>query len=720
MLLTIGSLQAEQIFVLFDGTCGDRVLYEQAVANEPRADYYAYQFGFPGGDRLLLETGAEGATVQNYLPQDYLYCGDPRLNLELAGRVNAGVDQVFILLPANNNQFIIQPVVMATTLQRRGAVFTYQSSLAAFNFDMDNGIIGENLAIGDQAATQVYFEGRETSSCTGYYLFRQLKPGASYPVIDYKISPEIGIFERRLGSDGVSTTGGTIKAKEVNGLPIADYLARLCANAAVAATLTPAVNQYGQQVPAPPQPYTGSPAAYSNQQAAPASPFAQPESQVYAQYNPPVQPVMTSQIHTVSKGETLYALSRKYDISVDAIKSQNELSNNTLFPGQQLTVRTIQAAPVATTPQVAPQVTNDAVAMNPTVPTMPYNAGSVANSKPGAAQPTPYAPAITAVPQAYGTQQTSRSQTAVYGEDVHIVQPGETVASVALKYGYTSAKFREINELGPSEFVKVGSPLKTDDCNCPAPVAAALADPTVPAAPQAYGQPAPAQVQAYDQPAPAQVQAYGQPAPAQVQAYGQPAPAQVQAYGQPAPAQVQAYGQPASGQQPTTALAPAYRTPDGYQAPTTAPVAATTTLRAAVPPTITNNPNFGQVVPNASAPASTSMGQLESRGPQPVTTPAVSNPATYNAYPAPASAPTNAPSTYNAPQPVPNAYGTPVGVNAQAPVQAAANRSFHLVQEGESLYAISRRYGLTTDQLRAFNNLNNSSVIVPFQKLYVN
>jgi LysM repeat protein len=673
MLLTIGSLQAEQIFVLFDGTCGDRVLYEQAIANEPRADYYAYQFGFPGGDRLLLETGAEGATVQNYLPQDYLYCGDPRLNLELAGRVNAGVDQVFILLPANNNQFIIQPVVMATTLQRRGAVFTYQSSLAAFNFDMDNGIIGENLAIGDQAATKVYFEGRETSPCTGYFLFRQLKPGASYPVIDYKISPEIGIFERRLGSDGVSTTGGTIKAKEVNGLPIADYLARLCANAAVTATLTPAVNQYGQQVPAPPQPYTGPPAAYSNQQAAPASPFAQPESQVYAQYNPPVQPVMTSQIHTVSKGETLYALSRKYGTSVDAIKRQNELSNNTLFPGQQLTVRTVQAAPVATTPQVAPQVTNDAVAMNPT---MPYNAGSVANSKPGAAQPTPYAPAITAVPQAYGTQQTSRSQTAVYGEDVHIVQPGETVASVALKYGYTSAKFREINELGPSEFVKVGSQLKTDDCNCPAPVAAALADPMVPAAPQAYGQ--------------------------------------------PAPAQIQAYGQPASGQQPTTALAPAYRTPDGYQAPTTVPVAATTTLRAAVPPTITNNPNFGQVVPNASAPASTSMGQLESRGPQPVTTPAVSNPATYNAYPAPAPAPTNAPSTYNAPQPVPNAYGTPVGANAQAPVQAAANRSFHLVQEGESLYAISRRYGLTTDQLRALNNLNNSSVIVPFQKLYVN
>ncbi|MFT4751855.1 MAG: hypothetical protein ACI819_002309, partial [Neolewinella sp.] len=61
ILLTAGSLQAEQIFVLFDGTCGDRVKYEQAIAQQPRMDYYAYHFSFQGGDRLLLETGAEGA-----------------------------------------------------------------------------------------------------------------------------------------------------------------------------------------------------------------------------------------------------------------------------------------------------------------------------------------------------------------------------------------------------------------------------------------------------------------------------------------------------------------------------------------------------------------------------------------------------------------------------------------------------------------------------------
>ncbi|MEL7377975.1 MAG: LysM peptidoglycan-binding domain-containing protein, partial [Bacteroidota bacterium] len=49
----------------------------------------------------------------------------------------------------------------------------------------------------------------------------------------------------------------------------------------------------------------------------------------------------------------------------------------------------------------------------------------------------------------------------------YVVQPGETVASVALRLGYTEAKFREINNLGPREVIRVGQRLKANDCNCP-------------------------------------------------------------------------------------------------------------------------------------------------------------------------------------------------------------------------------------------------------------
>lgn len=641
LLLATTALRADQVFVLFDGTCGDRVLYEQVVAQQPRMDYYAYHFPLMGGDRLILETGAEGATVQNYLPQGYLYCGNPMLNVDLVNRINAGTDKVFILLPTANNQYLVQPVVMAAAFQRRGNSFSYSSSLTGFQFDTDNGIIGVNLAYNNPGA-KVYFEGRDNNACSGYFLFRQLKPNSAYPVVDYRIAPELGIMERRLGSDGVSTIGGVIVARQVNGIPVESYLASICASATA--------NASGQP---------GGPATYSSQPVyVPPTVLTQPES---AAAN--TAPVVTTNVtHTVAKGETLYSISRKYNTTVGALRINNGLPGNTVFPGQQLSVATTQSVAQAT-PLSPAASTQPAV----TVPTLPYNPGNIANSNLGAAQPTPY-----------GSGQTGRGGTAVYGEDVHVVQPGETVASLALKYGYTSAKFREVNSLGPTDVVRVGEQLKTSDCNCPATQPAA----TTSVGPATYGT-APAAPQPY----------YGQPSTTnQVPNYQQPAPAL-------AP-QVQPTGVPLNGGLPT------------YTPPSTPTQAA---------PSINNNPNFGQVVPGATAPPSTTMGQLESRG---QTAPATQNPATYGSYPAsvPNTAPAPAPATYGTAPASPTAYGTPVGAQAAPTAQATqpSNRSFHVVQEGETPYAIARRYGLTTTKLRELNGLSPTDVIVPFQKLYVN
>ncbi|RAJ14607.1 glucosaminidase domain-containing protein [Olleya aquimaris] len=45
--------------------------------------------------------------------------------------------------------------------------------------------------------------------------------------------------------------------------------------------------------------------------------------------------------HTVVKGDTLYSLSKKYNISIDQLKSLNGLENNDLFIGQVLYVKPI-------------------------------------------------------------------------------------------------------------------------------------------------------------------------------------------------------------------------------------------------------------------------------------------------------------------------------------------------------------------------------------------
>ncbi|MCJ1656975.1 LysM peptidoglycan-binding domain-containing protein [Staphylococcus sp. NRL 16/872] len=42
--------------------------------------------------------------------------------------------------------------------------------------------------------------------------------------------------------------------------------------------------------------------------------------------------------HTVQSGESLWSISQKYNISVDSIKKNNNISNNIIFPGQVLTI----------------------------------------------------------------------------------------------------------------------------------------------------------------------------------------------------------------------------------------------------------------------------------------------------------------------------------------------------------------------------------------------
>ncbi|MEL6802693.1 MAG: glucosaminidase domain-containing protein [Bacteroidota bacterium] len=53
----------------------------------------------------------------------------------------------------------------------------------------------------------------------------------------------------------------------------------------------------------------------------------------------PVEPLPVEQFHTVIRGETLYAISRRYGLTVDRLKELNNLSGNTIQIGQRLRVQ---------------------------------------------------------------------------------------------------------------------------------------------------------------------------------------------------------------------------------------------------------------------------------------------------------------------------------------------------------------------------------------------
>lgn len=55
-------------------------------------------------------------------------------------------------------------------------------------------------------------------------------------------------------------------------------------------------------------------------------------------------------VHTVSQGETLYAISRKYNVSAEDIRRWNNLADNTIAIGQQLVISKAAAQPVQNPP----------------------------------------------------------------------------------------------------------------------------------------------------------------------------------------------------------------------------------------------------------------------------------------------------------------------------------------------------------------------------------
>ena len=43
-------------------------------------------------------------------------------------------------------------------------------------------------------------------------------------------------------------------------------------------------------------------------------------------------------VHTVIKGDTLYSVSKKYNVSIESIVKLNEIEDQTIYLGQSLTI----------------------------------------------------------------------------------------------------------------------------------------------------------------------------------------------------------------------------------------------------------------------------------------------------------------------------------------------------------------------------------------------
>lgn len=417
LLFLTNVLQGNELFIRFDESCMDEFEYVYQNQNLGNNDHLTYAINVGQGRKIFLEVGEP---VQRTFPQQTINCSNAFFDQQLVDAINQKIDQVFVIT-VRGNRYFAAPVTMAAYYEKSGNVITYNAPKYGFRFNLAEGAGGVNVGYGVRGA-QVTFEGMLDNECSGALAFRQIKNDSDYNDIisDIVFVPEVGVVEERIGYDVDDAIRNTKRLEKVNGKKLERYMQELCSGKPLS-SITPGntATPYYQPQPIPDQPqqpiqdYNYNDATY-----------VAPKG--YQQTTPVASSV---EYHTVKKGETLYRIAKNYGISIAQLRDWNGLQEtNLIYKGDRLQV-----------------------------------SGGVVRSQENVANYE----TIQASGNSALTAKTPASTASTSSDKYHFVRFGETVASIALNYGLTEQKLREINNLSSNEFVKVNQKLKVSDCNCP-------------------------------------------------------------------------------------------------------------------------------------------------------------------------------------------------------------------------------------------------------------
>ena len=453
------------LYLQFDPACINQLEYQFTYTNRNLLMY-----SVPKGENELyfFVIGDKEPATTTKLPNGAVTCQSDEINATLIENINAGGRLAYIVFKAQSG-YISFPVETAGYIARSGTYFAFRTPNYDFVMDTSSINYARNLSR-PGVASPVYLTGRRSNECLQLYAFRLEPAQPESPRADVEVIPGIGIISDRTGLNGSEMEQNIYRLLKVNGISLDDYIYAVCNNPKDKESDTgtfitrlpqgagnpndafkvenpftePDKESYNTQ---PPNPNgnvqlakCATPPGYGYHIVQPGDSLAS-IARIYnvdvkslMQWNNltnPAQikvcdklwikkqataetaaiPAPTAGYHVVQKGETLYGIARKYNLTEATIRQYNNfptLGKVNIIPGQKLAI-TKSTAPAAST--VNDNVANSAAAAagNPAI-TPPANA-------PGAAA----------------------------GRLTYKVKKGETLNSVAWNFGYTTPYLRHIN-----------------------------------------------------------------------------------------------------------------------------------------------------------------------------------------------------------------------------------------------------------------------------------
>lgn len=222
-----------------------------------------------------------------------------------------------------------------------------------------------------------------------------------------------------------------------------------------------------------------------------------PKENASTSNNAPTTPTTGEQGYIVQRGDSFYSIAAKFNINPNDLARANGMSiMDYIFPGQTMKIPAgaTASAPTATTAAANVPATQPPVVIAPTPTVIPPTATSA--PVPATATAIVVAPTATAVAQAptatpgqssvqvqatATVQAQAQAQTTQAADSYYTVQRGDTLSSIANRFGTTWDAIAKLNNMANPSLIFVGQKLAIPGRNASAPVQTTAA--TAPAQP---------------------------------------------------------------------------------------------------------------------------------------------------------------------------------------------------------------------------------------------
>ena len=332
---------SKDIYIKYDPTCLDRYVYRMN-GNQVGGGLVAYSLEGANGTRIMLEVGVESIGKVKVAPKGTQSCKWINVNERFAKDFNAGINRIFIVRPVDN-YYTVSSVHLATYTKAVNNGVYVAGDGYDFEYREDpTGYIPNNLGGMNSGSTFMYMTTNQFQ-CNPSYTVKQIPIETCKPTIDLTIIPSIGIIEEKRDVAAFSKEKDILRLESINGIPLDRYIANICnprqpeppreviveaPRTEVITTKAPPVVTYEITERAIPVEYQ------------PAEAEILFQHEMVEKFVPiaACQNISSPGIHVVQPQETLFGIARKYQLNTADILQWNNLQSASLQPCMELKI----------------------------------------------------------------------------------------------------------------------------------------------------------------------------------------------------------------------------------------------------------------------------------------------------------------------------------------------------------------------------------------------